>query len=49
MSQGPLCPNLTQKFQNEVSQIANRNFPLVMLLGGGPEATCVGVTFIPFF
>ena len=34
MSQGPLCPNLTQKFQKEVSQIANRNFPLVMLLGG---------------
>ena len=24
MSQGPLCPNLTQKFQKEVSQIANR-------------------------
>ena len=34
MSQGPLCPNLTQKVQKEVSQIANRNFPLVMLLGG---------------
>ena len=34
MSQGPLCPNLTQKFQKEVSQIANRKFPLVMLLGG---------------
>ena len=34
MSQGPLCPNLTKKFQKEVSQIANRNFPLVMLLGG---------------
>ena len=34
MSQGPLCPNLTQKFQKEVSQIANRNFPLVILLGG---------------
>ena len=34
MSQGPLCPNLTKKFQKEVSQIANRNFALVMLLGG---------------
>ena len=34
MSQGPLCPNLTKKFQKEVSQIANHNFPLVMLLGG---------------
>ena len=26
MSQGPLCPNLTQKVQKEVSQMANRNF-----------------------
>ena len=34
MSQGPLCPNLTKKIQKEVSQIANHNFPLVMLLGG---------------
>ena len=34
MSQGPLCPNLTQKVQKEVSQIANRNLPCVMLLGG---------------
>ena len=34
MSQGPLCPNLTQKVQMEVSQIANRNFLLVILLGG---------------
>ena len=34
MSQGPLCPNLTQKFQKEVSQIANRNFPIMILLGG---------------
>ena len=34
MSQGPLCPNLTQKFQKEVSQIANRNLSHVMLLGG---------------
>ena len=34
MSQGPLCPNLTQKVQKEVPQMANRNFPLVILLGG---------------
>ena len=34
MSQGPLCPNLTQKVQKEVSQIANRNLPHAMLLGG---------------
>ena len=34
MSQGPLCPNLTQKFQKEVSQIANRNLPRPILLGG---------------
>ena len=34
MSQGPLCPNLTQKVQKEVSQIANRNLPCVILLGG---------------
>ena len=34
MSQGPLCPNLTQIVQKEVSQIANRNFSLAMLLGG---------------
>ena len=34
MSQGPLCPNLTKKFQKEVSQIANRNLPRAMLLGG---------------
>ena len=34
MSQGPLCPNLTQKFQKEVSQIANRNLSCVILLGG---------------
>ena len=34
MSQGPLCPNLTKKFQKEVSQIANRNLSRVMLLGG---------------
>ena len=34
MSQGPLCPNLTQKVQKEVSQIANRNLPRLTLLGG---------------
>ena len=33
MSQGPLCPNVTKKFQKEVSQIANRNLLSVMLLG----------------
>ena len=34
MSQGPLCPNLTQKVQKEVSQIANHNLSHVILLGG---------------
>ena len=34
MSQGQLCPNLTKKFQKEVSQMANRNFPYPMLIGG---------------
>ena len=34
MSQGPLCPNLTTKFQMEVSQMADRNFPCPMLIGG---------------
>ena len=34
MSQGPLCPNLTQKVQKEVSQIVNGNFSPVILLGG---------------
>ena len=34
MSQGPLCPNLTQKVRKEVSQIANRNLSRVILLGG---------------
>ena len=34
MSQGPLCPNLTRKVQKEVSQMANRNFSPVILLGG---------------
>ena len=31
MSQGPLCPNLTKKVQNEVSQMTNRNLPIAML------------------
>ena len=34
MSQDPLCPNLTKKFQAEVSQMANRNLSCVILLGG---------------
>ena len=34
MSQGPLCPNLTQKVQREVSQMSNWNFSCMMLLGG---------------
>ena len=34
MSQGPLCPNLSQKVQKEVSQMANCNLPITMLLGG---------------
>ena len=34
MSQGPLCPNLSQKIQKEVSQMANRNLSPVILLGG---------------
>ena len=34
MSQGPLCPNLTKKTLKEVSQMANVNLPIVMLLGG---------------
>ena len=34
MSQGPLCPNLSQKVQKEVSQMANHNLPHMMLLGG---------------
>ena len=35
MSQGPLCPNLTQKVQKEVSQMANHNdkqWPLLISL-----------------
>ena len=31
MSQGPLCPNLSQKVQKEVSQMANCNMPIAML------------------
>ena len=34
MSQGPLCSNLSQKVQKEVSQLANRNLSPVILLGG---------------
>ena len=31
MSQGPLCPNLSQEVQKEVSKMANRNLPIGML------------------
>ena len=31
MSQGPLCPNLSQKVQKEVSQMANCNLSCAML------------------
>ena len=34
MCQAVLSPNLTKKFQWEVSQIAHNRFPCVMLLGG---------------
>ena len=34
MSQGPLCQNLSQKVQKEVSQMANRNLSPMILLGG---------------
>ena len=34
MSQGPLCPNLSQKVQKEVCQMANRNLSCMILLGG---------------
>ena len=34
MCQAVLSPNLTKKFQWEVSQIADNRFPLMMLLGG---------------
>ena len=33
MSQGPLCPNLSQKVQTEVYQMANHNLSHVILLG----------------
>ena len=46
MSQGPLCPNLTQKVQKEVSQIANRNLSRVILLGGLSENKVQN--YIPF-
>ena len=34
MSQAVLRPNLTKKFQWEVSQIADKKLPIVTLLGG---------------
>ena len=34
MCQAVLSPNLTKKFQWEVSQIAHNRFPCVTLLGG---------------
>ena len=34
MSQGPLCPNLSQKVQKEVSQMANHKLSCAMLSGG---------------
>ena len=34
MCQAVLSPNLTKKFQQEVSQIVDNRFPCVMLLGG---------------
>ena len=34
MPQGPLCPNLSQKVQKEVSQMANCNLSRMILLGG---------------
>ena len=34
MSQGPLCPNLSQEVQKKVSQMANRNLSHMILLGG---------------
>ena len=34
MSQGPLCPNLTQKVQKEVFQMANCNLSCAIVLGG---------------
>ena len=37
MSQSPLCPNLSQKVQKEVSKMANHNLSRVILLGGLSE------------
>ena len=34
MSQGSLCPNLSQKVQKKVSLMANRNLSHVILSGG---------------
>ena len=34
MSQDALCPNVSQKVQKEVSQMAIRNLSCVILLGG---------------
>ena len=34
MSQGVVCPNLSQKVQKEVSQMANRKLSSMILLGG---------------
>ena len=34
MFEGPLCPNLSQKVQKEVSEMANHNLSRVILLGG---------------
>ena len=34
MFEGPLCPNLSQKVQKEVSQMANHNLSRMILLGG---------------
>ena len=34
MCQGPLCPNLSQKVQKEVSQMGNHKLSSAMLQGG---------------
>ena len=31
MSQGVMCPNLTKKFQSEVSQMADHKLPIAVL------------------
>ena len=54
MSQGPLCPNLSQKVQAEVSQMANRNLSRVILLGGlsvnlNHLKRCIRVTYFYTF